>query len=313
MHELQRRLSAAGFLAPGSAEDATFCARTHAALIAFQDSYGLRATGECDDQTWSALIETSWSLGERLLFLRSPNIRGDDVAELQSSLNRLGFDCGRVDGIFGPLLVKAISDFQTNMGLEPNGICTPELVAQVRRIGSQSGSGPGVAVVREAVELGEQRTVDNARVMVGHFTGAVALAHAFARRARESHPLTTTVDSDASSQAQAANRFSAEAYIGIENTEEPGTTIHFYEVPTFVSAGGRNLAKRIAAAIADRVPELSVRVQGLRHPVLRETRMPAVLCSMAPTEIVSLKTSALSAAISDALDAWLADPTAEIQ
>jgi N-acetylmuramoyl-L-alanine amidase len=90
VHELQRKLSAAGFLAPGSAEDANFCARTHAALLAFQDSYGLQATGECDDQCWSALIEASWFLGERLLFLRSPNLRGDDVTELQSSLNRLG-------------------------------------------------------------------------------------------------------------------------------------------------------------------------------------------------------------------------------
>lgn len=313
MHELQRRLSAAGFLAPGSAEDATFCARTHAALIAFQDSYGLRTTGECDDQTWSALIEASWTLGERLLFLRSPNIRGDDVAELQSSLNRLGFDCGRVDGIFGPLLVNAITDFQVNMGLEGNGICTPELLEHIRRVGSQSGHGPGVAVVREAAELGDQRTVDNARVMVGHFPGAVALAHAVARRARESHPLTTTVDLDASAQAQAANRFAAELYVGLENSTESGTTIYFYEVPTFVSVGGRNLAKRIAAAISDRVPELPVQVQGLRNPVLRETRMPAVLCSMAPAEIVSLKTSALSAAISDAIDAWLADPTTEIQ
>ena len=312
MRELQRRLSAAGFLAPGSAEDSTFCARTHAALIAFQDSHGLRATGECDDQTWSALIEASWTLGERLLFLRSPNIRGDDVAELQSSLNRLGFDCGRVDGIFGPLLVKAITDFQVNMGLEPSGFCTPELVEHLRRVGSQSGSGPGVAVVREAVELGEPRAVDNARVMIGHFPGAVALAHAVARRARESHPLTTTVDLDASAQAQTANRFDADLYVGLETTDEPGTTIHFYEVSTFVSVGGRNLARRIAAAIADRVPELPVDVRGLRHPVLRETRMPAVLCSMAPAEIVSLKTSALSAAIADAVDAWLADPTAEI-
>ena len=112
MHDLQRRLSAAGFLAPGSAEDSTFCARTHAALLAFQDSYGLATTGECDEQVWSSLIEASWTLGERLLFLRSPNIRGDDVASLQSLLNRLGFDCGRVDGIYGPRTSEAVAEFR---------------------------------------------------------------------------------------------------------------------------------------------------------------------------------------------------------
>ncbi len=312
MHELQRRLSAAGFLAPGSAEDANFCARTHAALLSFQDSYGLRVTGECDDQSWSALIEASWSLGERLLFLRSPNIRGDDVAELQTALNRLGFDCGRVDGIFGPKVVTAISDFQINIGVDGNGICTPELVDALQRMGLQSGDGPGVAVVREAAELSDSISRDSARIVIGFFSGAAGLAHSLTRRARESHPLTTTVDTDASSQAQAANRFLADVYVGFEIADDAGCTIYFYEVPTFISAGGRNLALRIAAALRDRAPELSVRTQGLRHPVLRETRMPAVLCSMAPSELVSLKTSAISAAVNDAIDAWKTDPSIEI-
>lgn len=281
-------------------------------MIAFQDLYGLRATGECDDLTWSALIETSWSLGERLLFLRSPNIRGDDVAELQSLLNRLGFDCGRVDGIFGPLLVHAISDFQTNIGLESNGICTPELVDALRRMSSQSGTGPGVAVVREGLELEGDRSRDDARIVIGYFHGGAPLAHAVVRRAREHHPLTTTVDSDATAQAQAANRFRAEVYVGFETVDDTACTLSYYEVPTFVSVGGRNLAKRIASAITDRVPELSIRLQGVRHPILRETRMPAVLCSMGPHDLVSMKTSALSAAVSDAVDAWRADPRVDI-
>jgi hypothetical protein len=40
--------------------------------------------------------------------------------------------------------------------------------------------------------------------------------------------------------------------------------------------------------------------------------MPAVLCSMGPTDLVGLKTSAISAAVADAIDAWRADPTTEI-
>ena len=72
-------------------------------MIAFQDAFGLRADGIVDDVVWSTLIEASWNLGSRVLFLRTPNLRGDDVAEMQTVLNRLGFDCGRVDGIFGPV------------------------------------------------------------------------------------------------------------------------------------------------------------------------------------------------------------------
>ena len=312
MRELQRRLAGAGYLAPGSAEDSTYCAKTHAAVVSFQDAHGLRTSGECDELTWSALIEASWSLGERILYLRSPNIRGEDVAELQAVLNRLGFECGRVDGIFGPLAQQAIKEFQTNIGLAPTGICSPDLVAQLTMLASQSGTGPGVAVVREAVELGDVDVRDDARIVIGFFGGAARVAHDTSRKCSERHRLTTTVDFDATTQAQAANSFSADVYIGFEMATDAGCFIQYYEVPTFVSVGGRNLAARIARAIADRVPELTVHTQGIRHPVLRETRMPAVLCSLAPAEIVSLKTNAVAMAVSDALDAWREDPLREI-
>jgi N-acetylmuramoyl-L-alanine amidase len=101
-------------------------------------------------------------------------------------------------------------------------------------------------------------------------------------------------------------------YLCFEGSPDNGCTIYFYEVPTYVSVGGRNLAARIAAAIADRVPELSVSTQGVRHPVLRETRMPAVLCSLGPQSVVSLTRSQIAAAVNDALDAWRADPLYEI-
>ena len=312
MHDLQRRLSAAGFLAPGSAEDSNFCARTHSAVLSFQDSYGLAATGECDEQTWSALIETSWSLGERLLFLRTPNIRGDDVAELQTQLNRLGFNCGRVDGIYGQNVVDAVSEFQRNMGIAANGICSPEFIEFLKQMGSQSGAGPGVAAVRESIDLGNTNARDDARLVIGYFTGGTQLAHALLRRAKQSHPLATSVEADASFQAQAANQFAADVYIGCEVSSDDGCIIYFYEVPTFVSVGGRNLALRVAAAISSRVPELSVRAVGIRHPVLRETRMPAILCSMGPVDMVALTTNSLASAITDAFDAWREDPLHEI-
>jgi N-acetylmuramoyl-L-alanine amidase len=312
VHDLQRRLSAAGFLAPGSAEDSNFCARTHSAVLSFQDSYGLTATGECDEQTWSALIETSWSLGERLLFLRTPNIRGDDVAELQTQLNRLGFNCGRVDGIYGQSVVDAVSEFQRNMGIAANGICSPEFIEFLKQMGSQSGDGPGVAAVRESINLGNTDARDDARLVIGYFTGGTQLAHAILRRAKQSHPHATSVDADASFQAQAANQFAADVYIGCEVSSDDGCIIYFYEVPTFVSVGGRNLALRVAAAVSSRVPELSVRAIGIRHPVLRETRMPAILCSMGPADMVALTTSSLALAITDAFDAWREDPLREI-
>lgn len=311
MRDLQKKLTAAGFLAPGAAESGTYCAKTHSAVLAFQDSRGLRANGDCDEQTWSALIESSWSLGERILFVRSPNIRGDDVAELQSTLNRLGFDCGRVDGIFGPDTAEGVRQFEVNTGHEPTGICSPEFVARLRVLASQSGTGPGVAMVRESVALADA-VAGSTKVVVGHFGPVAHIAHAVTRRLTESFPLTADVDSSAVEQARAANASHADVYVGFESSPDAGCTVSFYEVPTFVSVGGRNLAARIAAALAARIPEVAVHTQGIRHPVLRETRMPAVLCSLGPLDVIGLKSTAISLAVAEALEAWSADPLAEI-
>lgn len=286
-----------------------FCSRTHAAVLAFQQDYGLRPTGEVDSDTWAGLIEASWSPGERLLHLRSPNLRGDDVAEIQTRLSRLGFDCGRVDGIYGPVTARALADFQLNVGVEPNGICSPEIVDLLARLGSQSGEGPGISMVRQSTTLAD--TGGEPRLVLGHFPGCAGLTHACERRLRVTHLLTTTVDSDARAQAHAANQYRADCYIGFEASGELGLVAYYYEVPSFTSVGGRNLAHRIAAAVGSKIAEIPVRAEGIRHPVLRETRMPAVLCSLGPADIVALKTQAISAAVCAAWESWLEDPLAE--
>jgi N-acetylmuramoyl-L-alanine amidase len=44
-------------------------------------------------------------------------MRGDDVAALQSRLTEMGFDCGRVDGIYGELTSGAVKEFQKSVGI----------------------------------------------------------------------------------------------------------------------------------------------------------------------------------------------------
>ena len=80
-----------------------FCRATEAAVRAFQSGRGLRVDGRCDEQTWTALVEASWKLGDRLLFLTlaQPARRRRGRAAVAGSA-RLGFDAGRVDGILGP-------------------------------------------------------------------------------------------------------------------------------------------------------------------------------------------------------------------
>ena len=66
--------------------------------------------------------DEGFELGERLLYLRTPNFSGKDVEQLQTALGALGFACGGVSGTFGAYTEGALRKFQLNMGLEPDGI-----------------------------------------------------------------------------------------------------------------------------------------------------------------------------------------------
>ncbi|MYG92051.1 MAG: peptidoglycan-binding protein, partial [Acidimicrobiia bacterium] len=133
VREIQERLSALGHGCdrdrPGEFGEATL-----AAVKAFQRTRSLPATGVVGQESWRALYEAGYRLGDRLLFLRRPMLRGDDVAELQSRLDALGFDTGKPDGIFGPQTERGLRDFQFNRGLAIDGISGPEVITELRLV-----------------------------------------------------------------------------------------------------------------------------------------------------------------------------------
>ena len=148
---------------PGSRPPVTpsgvFGTSTRVATSTFQRQRGLHVSGACDEPTWLALVEAGFTLGDRLLLLGAPQQRGDDVDELQTALNHLGFDCGRPDGIMGPATVRALEDFQRNSGLVVDGVCGAHTVRMLELVSRQSGTGPGVAVVRENESMTAARII----------------------------------------------------------------------------------------------------------------------------------------------------------
>lgn len=309
MRDLQRRLGAAGY-PPTGADGSEFDAPTAAALRAFQRDRGLHEHGRCDEATWLALVEASWQLGERPLRLVAPYLRGEDVASLQSALGRLGFDCGRVDGIFGPATANALTDFQRNCGLDVDGMCGPLTLRALEVNGARSGTGPGVAAVRELVRLGHvSASLRDLRIVVGQFGGLSPLTRQLGLQLRQHGAKVIAVDQpDASVQAAAANRHAATVYVGFESTTEDRTTIAYYATTGFSSAGGRALASHLMTALVD-VPALSPPVSvGMRLPVLRETRMTAVVCSIGRVQRVIDAAAPLSEAIISGITAWTAAP-----
>ena len=306
IRDLHRRLAAAG-LASGD-PPGEFGASTSEVVTRFQQQRGLHASGECDEATWLALVEAGWSLGDRLLVLGAPQLRGDDVVELQSSLNRLGFDCGRPDGILGPATARALEDFQRNSGLTADGVCGPQTVRMLDLVGRQSGTGPGVAVVREHEFSAAHASLSTLRVVVGQFGGLSAISRSLSRALRDAGATVISTDEyDAAAQAAAANRFGASVYVGFEARTDERSVVSYFAVPTFESVGGRALAGQVVDRLRT-VLLAGPEVRGMRLSVLRETRMPAVLCSLGPVRDVVDATDAISAAMVAALDAWAASP-----
>jgi len=235
----------------------------------------------------------------------SPHLRGDDVAELQSRLARLGFDTGRVDGIFGPQTARALAAFQSDSGLVVDGVCGAATAQSIRRVSSQTGSGPGIAVLRERERLHGLRRISDCRVAVGEFGGLSTITRSLTRTLRALGAHVVPLDEpDAVQQARIANEFDADVFVGFEPATDEVSVVHYYRVPTFESVEGRTLAEHVARRLrATGGPE--PQVTGLRLAVLRETRMPAVLCVIGPARTASDRATATAGAVIDALDAWL--------
>lgn len=284
-----------------------FCASTLESLHHFQHARGLHTADECDLECWKALVEATWKLGDRLLVLTSPNLRGDDVVELQSRLTRLGFDCGRVDGIFGPRTAAALTDFQDDCGLHPDAVCGSVTIRMLDRVIGQTGTGPGIGAVREREALREGAPSELAalRLAIGQFSGLSTVVRLVSRELRHHGAQVMPLDEpDPVAQAQAANRFAAHAYIGLDSSLEPRSQVAFFQVPNFESVGGHTLARCLSDELGT-TPLPVDEPRGMRLPVLRETRMPAVLISLAPLRLALDTSPAVAEAIRRGVDAWL--------
>lgn len=105
------------------------------ALKAFQQERGLTVDGQISPNTLQALEEARWKLGDRVLqYVPQKLMHGDDVATLQSRLVEMGFNSGRVDGIFGPRTEDAVKEFQKSTGAKADGICGPATVIGLMRL-----------------------------------------------------------------------------------------------------------------------------------------------------------------------------------
>jgi N-acetylmuramoyl-L-alanine amidase len=127
---------AAGAENDGAPEASLFDEATELAVRAFQQRRGLSVDGRVGEETYRALSEARWSLGDRLLrYDPERPMRGDDVTSLQDRLHELGYDAGPVDGVFGTETEVGLRAFQRDYGLTSDGTCGPATLRALRQLG----------------------------------------------------------------------------------------------------------------------------------------------------------------------------------
>jgi N-acetylmuramoyl-L-alanine amidase len=222
VRDLQRRLVELGYDLSTS-ESGAFDEATAAAVRAFQEERGLRVDGICGPQTWSALVESGYQLGDRFLYRRAPMLRGDDVLELQRRLNALGFDAGKEDGILGDDTTSALTEFQRNLGLATDGVCGSATLEQLDRVGGLAAGSVASVREREALRRGPHDLAGR-RVFVAAAPGFDALAALVVHGLAEAGAATVldVSGADDSEIAAAANRYEADLFLAFRTGDALG-------------------------------------------------------------------------------------------
>ena len=135
VEDVQTRLVKLGFeIDEAELSEARFGTATQQAVRSFRDRQGLVPADVVDDATWIELVDETYAMGDRTLYLRLPFFRGADVRHLQVTLNVLGFSCGVVDGLYGPHTEAAVAEFQANVGLMADGMAFQDTFDAIERL-----------------------------------------------------------------------------------------------------------------------------------------------------------------------------------
>lgn len=134
--------------------DGVFGGLTYNGVLSFQRSKGLSTDGIVGSQTIDAIngnkpsktpTQTKPNTPSRSPAPAKPvavttsrllklGTRGKDVQALQNSLNRLGYNCGKADGIFGSLTYNAVVNYQKTQGLSTDGVAGPKTANAINGI-----------------------------------------------------------------------------------------------------------------------------------------------------------------------------------
>ena len=290
-------------------------------IRSFQQSRGLSITGFVDAVTARALEEAKWKLGDRSLNLQStPLMRGDDVAALQSRLTEMGFDCGRVDGIYGPRSESAVKEFQRSAGLVADGKCGPETIIGLLRLSRIVSGGTPSAMRESATQRNRGPALAN-KVIVLNPGGDDTLIYDVALRTEgrllalgASVFLTRGVSNTPTETERIAftNQSGADLMISLHrdsyvNELAHGAATYFYgsDAHGVHSIVGERFASLVQREICARTDLVNCRTHAKAWDLLRLTRAPSVHINLgyvtSPSDVERISRSDFRDVIAEAL------------
>jgi N-acetylmuramoyl-L-alanine amidase len=312
--ELQTRLERLGFSLPGD-ERGRFGDATQAAVSAFQRARGIGIDGVIGSVTLRELSDAEWILGVRVLSLRTPMLRGDDVRALQDRLTTLGFDAGKTDGIFGPSTRSAVLEFQRNYGLTEDGICGVETVRALRGLPQMSGDTPS-GPLRERERMQPRAAgVNGLRVFLdpGPASEDLSPSHGAALeltarvedllRAAGADVERSRADDvipDDSMRARLANTLHVDLIISLREQDDlPAASVRLrsFGHDRYRSIRGERAATLIAEALLEASAAKLVEHELSTVPMLRETRACAVVVDLTQDCVLDAAARAIAAAV----------------
>jgi len=209
-----------------------------------------------------------------------------------------------------------------------DGICGPETIRALDRVTGHSGDGPGVVTVREYEEFlrGDSFGANCAqpRIVLALSSARppqlLSLIQHISRRLHTcSDQILIVDDINHAAHVRTANTFNAHVFVSIGCNPREANFAAYYETENFVSRGGKSLANIVATKFGDQsaqelrdtalrdtaLRDIAMRVVAMRLPVLRETRMPAVVCNIADHNGVISRWREIGDALANAIAIWV--------